>query len=150
MTGSETDSVYDDGMAVRREVLGEDHVDRATAGATAFSAPFQDLVTRLAWGEAWTKPQLDRRTRSCITLAILTALRCEDEIALHVRGAVRNGLAPEEIAEVLLHTAVYAGIPSANIAFRVAQRTLAELGLDAAMPASNGDGTTPPAQDRQS
>lgn len=146
MTDSQTNHQYDAGTAVRREVLGDDHVDRATAGATAFSAPFQDLVTRLAWGEAWTRPQLDRRVRSCITLAILTALRCEDEIALHVRGAVRNGLAPDEIAEILLHTAVYAGVPSANIAFRVAQRTLAELGHDAAMPATND---TPPAQGGQ-
>ena len=137
MTESEPDRQYGAGMAVRRDVLGDDHVDRATTGATAFTAPFQDLVTRLVWGEAWSRPQLDRRVRSCITLAILTALRCEDEIALHVRGAVRNGLAPDEIAEVLLHTAVYAGVPSANIAFRVAQRTLAELGHDAAMPATN-------------
>lgn len=114
------------GMRVRREVLGDEHVDRATAQATDFTAPFQDYITRAAWGEVWTRPGLDRRTRSAITLAVLTALRCEDELAMHVRAALRNGLTREEIGEVLLHTAVYAGVPAANTAFAVAQRTLAE------------------------
>ena len=116
-------------MAVRRQVLGDDHVDRAVAGTTSFSAPFQDLITRFVWGEVWTRPGLDRRTRSCITLAVLTALRCEDELAMHVRAALRNGLNPEEIAEVLLQTAVYAGVPAANSAFAIAQRTLADAGI---------------------
>jgi 4-carboxymuconolactone decarboxylase len=113
-------------MTVRREVLGDAHVDRATERTTEFTAAFQDHITRWAWGEVWARPGLDRRTRSCITLAVLTALRCEDELALHVRGALRNGLSADEIAEVLLHTAVYAGVPSANLAFRVAQRVLAD------------------------
>lgn len=123
------DAGYRAGMAVRRAVLGDAHVDRSAARTTEFSAPFQDLVTRMAWGEVWTRPGLDRRTRSCITLALLAALRCEAELAMHVRAAVHNGLTPAEIAEVLLHTAVYAGVPAANTAFDVAQRTLTDLGL---------------------
>ena len=121
------DPRYDAGMKVRREVLGDEHVDRATAAATDFSRPFQEFITRSAWGEAWTRDGLDRRTRSCVTLAILTALRAENEIPMHVRAALRNGLTPEEIREVLIHTAVYAGVPAANSAFAIAQRTLDEL-----------------------
>lgn len=115
-----------DGMKVRREVLGDAHVDRATANSTDFTADFQDFITRYAWGEVWTRPGLDRKTRSCLTLALLTALRAEGELPMHVRAALRNGLTPEEIKEVLLHTAVYAGVPAANSAFAIAQRTLAE------------------------
>jgi len=118
----------EDGMPVRRAVLGDAHVDRAIAGTTAFSAPFQDLVTRFAWGAVWSRPGLDRRARSVATLALLTALGHEAELAMHVRAARRNGLSPEEIGEVLLHTAVYAGVPAANRAFAVAQRVLDELG----------------------
>ena len=123
-----TDPRHDAGMAVRREVLGDAHVDRATERATAFSAPFQEYITRCAWGEVWTRPGLDRRMRSAITLALLTAGGHEAELALHVRAARRNGLTPEEIGEVLLHTAVYAGVPAANTAFAIAQRTLEEDG----------------------
>ncbi|MGA5302839.1 4-carboxymuconolactone decarboxylase [Nucisporomicrobium flavum] len=117
---------YDDGMAVRREVLGDTHVDRAVAATTEFTEPFQDFITRYAWGGVWTREGLDRRTRSCVTLAVLTALRCHDELPMHVRAARRNGLSPQEIAEVLLHTAVYAGVPAANSAFRLAQQVLGE------------------------
>ena len=120
---------HDDGMRVRREVLGDAHVDRAQARTTGFSRPFQEFITRTAWGEVWTRPGLDRRMRSAITLAALTAVRAEDELAMHVRAAIANGLTPEEISEVLLHTAVYAGVPQANTAFAVAQRVLAEMGL---------------------
>lgn len=120
-----TDPQYDAAMKVRREVLGDDHVDRAVAETTPFTAPFQDLITRFAWGEVWARPGLDRRTRSCITLAILATLRCEDEITMHVRAALRHGLTPDEIQEVLLHTAVYAGVPAASSAFAAAQRALA-------------------------
>jgi 4-carboxymuconolactone decarboxylase len=116
------------GEKVRREVLGDAHVDRATAAATDFTRPFQDYLTEAAWGSVWTREGLDRRTRSCLTLALLTALGCHEELAMHVRAAVRNGLTPDEIGEVLLHTAVYAGVPRANAAFAVAQRTLAEPG----------------------
>lgn len=121
---------HDAGMKVRREVLGDDHVDRAITGTTAFTAPFQDYITRAAWGGVWTRPGLDRRTRSAITLAVLTALRAEGEIAMHVKAAVRNGLTLEEISEVLLHTGVYAGVPAANAAFGIAARVIE--GLDPA------------------
>ena len=121
------DERYEAGMRVRREVLGDAHVDRATADATEFSRPFQEFITRAAWGEAWTRPGLDRRTRSAITLSVLTALRAENEIPMHVRAAIRNGLTPEEIREVLIHTAVYAGVPAANSAVALAQKTLDEL-----------------------
>jgi 4-carboxymuconolactone decarboxylase len=120
------DDRYEAGMKVRREVLGDAHVDRATANATDFSRPFQEFITRSAWGEAWTRPGLDRKTRSVITLSVLTALRAENEIPMHVRAAIRNGLTPEEIREVLIHTAVYAGVPAANSAFALAQKVLDE------------------------
>ena len=116
---------YTEGMAVRREVLGDAHVDRAVAATTGFTAPFQEFITRTAWGQVWTRAGLDRRTRSCVTLAVLTALHCHDELAMHVRAARRNGLSPDEIAEVLLHTSVYAGVPAANAAFKIAEATLA-------------------------
>lgn len=117
----------DKGMRIRREVLGDAHVDAAVTSTTDFTAPFQEFITRTAWGDIWARPGLDRRTRSCITLAVLTALRAEGEIAMHVRAALRNGLSRDEIAEVLLHTAVYSGVPAANAAFAVAAETLAEL-----------------------
>lgn len=116
------------GTAVRRAVLGDAHVDRASARTTAFTASFQDLITRYAWGEIWTRPGLDRRTRSCITLTALVAHGHLDELAMHVRAARINGLSPEEIGEVLLQCAIYCGVPAANSAFAVAQRVLAELG----------------------
>ena len=114
-----------EGMSVRRAVLGDDHVDRAVAGTTPFTAPFQDLITRYAWGEVWSRPGLSRAERSMITLTALAVLRQEQELALHVRAALRNGLSPEQIGEVLLQVAVYAGVPAANRAFAVAQQVLA-------------------------
>ncbi len=122
------------GMRVRREVLGDEHVDRAVAKTTPFTADFQDFITQVAWGDVWTRPDLDRRTRSCITLALLTALGRDHEIALHVRGAVRNGVSGREIAEVLIHTAVYAGIPAANRAFQIAEAVLNEIAAENAAP----------------
>ncbi len=116
------------GAAVRREVLGDAHVDRAVAATTPFTADFQDYLTRTAWGEIWTRPGLDRRARSCVTLAVLVTLGLHEELALHVRAARRNGLSAEEIGEVLLQTAVYAGIPRANAAFAVARRVIEEDG----------------------
>ena len=113
-------------MSVRREVLGDEHVDRAVERTTEFTADFQDLITRYAWGEIWARPGLDRRTRSCITLTALVALGREDELAMHVRAALRNGLTPDEIKEVFLHSAVYCGVPAANGAFAIAQPILAE------------------------
>jgi 4-carboxymuconolactone decarboxylase len=114
------------GEQVRREVLGDEHVDRSIERTSELTAPFQELLTRYAWGEVWDRPGLDRRTRSLITLAALTALGAENELGMHVRAAVRNGVSPEEISEVLLHTAVYAGLPRANAAFAIAQRVLEE------------------------
>ncbi len=122
------------GMAVRRAVLGDAHVDAASASATPFSQPFLDLVTRLAWGEVWTRPALDRRTRSAVTLAMLVALGRFDELAFHVPAALRSGLGRDEISEILLHSAVYCGVPAARSAFAVASRALAAPGT----PGSDG------------
>jgi 4-carboxymuconolactone decarboxylase len=115
---------YEQGMKTRREVLGDEHVDRAVANTTPLTEPFQDFITRYAWGDVWSRPGLDRKTRSCITLAALVSLRAENEIAMHIRAALRNGLTPVEIGEVILHTAVYAGVPAANAAFAIAQEVL--------------------------
>src|SRR3954454_6815677 len=123
-----SDDAYERGMRIRREVLGEEHVDRAVEQTNDQTRDFQDFITRYAWGEIWDRPGLDRRTRSCITLTALVALGRFDELALHIRGARRNGLTRDEIKEVLLQTAVYCGVPAANSAFAVAQRVLAEEG----------------------
>ena len=120
-------SDYERGMTTRREVLGDEHVDRAIERTTEFTADFQDLITRYAWGEIWSRPGLDRKTRSCITLATLVALGREEELAMHVRSALRIGLTADEIKEVLLHSAIYCGVPAANGAFAVAQKVLDEL-----------------------
>jgi 3-oxoadipate enol-lactonase/4-carboxymuconolactone decarboxylase len=117
---------YDAGIKVRREVLGDAHVDRALAQADEFSGDFQEFITRYAWGEIWNRPGLDRRTRSCITLTALVAGGHLDELAFHTRAALRNGLTPAEIKEVLLHAAVYCGVPAANSAFKVAQEVIRE------------------------
>jgi len=121
-----SDEAYERGMRIRREVLGDEHVDRATQHATEETREFQDFITRYAWGEIWSRPGLDRRTRSCITLTALVALGRFDELELHLHGARRNGLSDDEIKEVLLHTAIYCGVPAANSAFAVFQRVLAE------------------------
>jgi 4-carboxymuconolactone decarboxylase len=121
---------YDSGMEVRREVLGDEHVDRALARRTEFTADFQDLITRYAWGEIWTRPGLDRRTRSCITLTALVAGGHQHELAMHVRAALRNGLSPDEIKEVLLQAAVYCGMPAGLESFRVAEKVLDDLAAE--------------------
>ncbi|MET0820529.1 MAG: 4-carboxymuconolactone decarboxylase [Aeromicrobium sp.] len=123
-----TRDVHDAGMVVRREVLGDAHVDRAVAATTPFTADFQELITQYAWGSIWTRPGLDRRSRSLITLTALVARGHHDELAMHVRAARRNGLTPDEIGELLLQTAIYCGVPDANSAFRIAQEVLAENG----------------------
>ena len=128
MDPTSDDPTYEAGMQVRREVLGDAHVDRATANATAFTEDFQEFITKYAWGSVWTRDGLDRRTRSCVTLALLTALGHHEELGMHVRAALRNGLSAAEIGEVLLHTAVYAGVPAANSAFARAQEVLREEG----------------------
>jgi 4-carboxymuconolactone decarboxylase len=112
------------GMQTRREVLGDEHVDRAIANTTEFTAPFQDLITRYAWGEIWTRPGLTRAERSIITLTALALLRQEHELAMHVRGALRNGLSAAQIQEVFLQVAIYAGVPAANRAFAIANEIL--------------------------
>ena len=114
------------GMTVRREVLGDAHVDRATAAVSDFSADFQELITRYAWGEIWARPGLTRAERSIITLTALATLRQDEELAMHTRAALRNGLSREQIGEVLLQVAVYAGVPAANRAFAVAERVFAD------------------------
>jgi 4-carboxymuconolactone decarboxylase len=114
------------GMEVRREVLGDAYVDRAEASRTPLTEEFQDLITRYAWGEIWTRKGLDRHTRSCITVAMLVALNRNEELALHMRVALRNGVTEDELKEVLLQTTIYCGVPAANSAFGVAARVLAE------------------------
>lgn len=120
------DPAYERGMEIRREVLGSEYVDAAVGRTTPFTADFQGFITRYAWGEVWSRPGLDRRMRSCVTLTALIALGRLDELASHVRGALRNGLTEDEIGEILLQCAVYCGVPAANSAFAVAQEIIAE------------------------
>ena len=126
------DEIRARGLETRRDVLGDEHVDRAIARTTPFTEPFQDLITRYAWGEIWSRPGLDRRTRSCVTLTALVATGREHELAMHVRAALGNGVTREEIGEVLLQCAVYCGVPAANGAFTIAQRVFDELDAEAA------------------
>lgn len=126
MSGGSMSDRYEEGMRVRREVLGDEHVDRAIERTTQFTEDFQTLITRYAWGEIWTRPALDRKTRSCITMTALVAHGHYNELELHIRAALRNGLTEEEIKEVLLQTAIYCGVPAANSAFAVAHRVLEE------------------------
>ena len=114
------------GMKVRREVLGDAYVDRAEASLTPLTEEFQDLINRYAWGEIWTRPGLDRRTRSCITVAMLVALHRNEELALHLRAALNNGVTEEELKEILLQAAIYCGVPAANSAFHIAREVLRE------------------------
>jgi 4-carboxymuconolactone decarboxylase len=120
---------FDDGMTVRRSVLGDAWVDRAQANRTPFNGPFQDLITRYAWGEIWTRPGLDRKTRSCMTLSMLIALGAWDEYRLHVRAAFNNGLTVADIQEVILQAAIYCGVPKANHAIKEAEAIFAALGI---------------------
>ena len=118
---------YEQGISTRRAVLGDAHVDRAVKTGNDFNREFQDLITRYAWGEIWTRPGLARRERSLITLAMMVALGREEEFRLHLRAAFRNGVTREEIREVLLQTAIYCGVPAANSAFRMAQEVFTEM-----------------------
>jgi 4-carboxymuconolactone decarboxylase len=118
---------FDAGMEVRREVLGDEHVDRAQRSTTAFSAEFQDLITRYAWGEIWTRPGLPRHTRSLLTLALMVALNRNEEFSMHVRASANNGVTRDEINETLLQCAIYCGVPAANTAFQLAQKVFAEM-----------------------
>jgi 4-carboxymuconolactone decarboxylase len=118
---------FDAGMEVRREVLGDEHVDRAQRSTTAFNAEFQDLITRYAWGEIWTRPGLPRHTRSLLTLALMVALNRNEEFSMHVRASANNGVTRDEIKETLLQCAIYCGVPAANTAFHLAQKVFAEM-----------------------
>ncbi len=118
---------YEEGLKVRRAVLGDAHVDRSLARQNDFTAEFQDMITRHAWGEIWTRPALDRKTRSCMTLSMMIALNRADEFKLHVRGALNNGLSRDEIKEVILQAAIYCGVPAANAAMHLAQEIFAEI-----------------------
>ena len=129
-----TESRYETGMRVRREVLGDEHVDRALARQTDFDADFQRFITETAWGSVWARPDLDRRTRSLVTIALLAGLGRTEELALHLRASRNTGVDPREIAEVLLHVAAYAGIPAANTAFATAKAVLAAATDDAPAP----------------
>lgn len=122
---------YENGMALRRAVLGDKHVDRAQANLNEFNAEFQNLITRYAWGEIWTRPGLPRQTRSLMTIAMLVALNREEELRLHLRAAANNGVTREQIKEALLQAAIYCGVPAANSAFALAQRVFAEMDADA-------------------
>jgi 4-carboxymuconolactone decarboxylase len=118
---------YSSGMKVRRAVLGDAHVDRAEAAKNAFGEPFQDLITRYAWGEIWSRPGLPRHTRSLLTLSMMIALNRGDELRMHVRAAINNEVTREEIQEVILQSAIYCGVPAANTAFHIAQEVFAEI-----------------------
>jgi 3-oxoadipate enol-lactonase / 4-carboxymuconolactone decarboxylase len=130
MSSEGRDQIHARGMEVRRAVLGDAHVDGAVERTTPFTRDFQDLITRYAWGEIWSRPGLDRRTRSCITLTALIALGHQHELAMHVRAALHNGLTPAEIGEVILQSAVYCGVPAANSAFAIANDVLEEAGRE--------------------
>lgn len=121
---------FDEGLAVRREVLGAEYVEKSIASADDFNMPFQELVTEYCWGEIWTRPGLERKTRSLINLAMLTALNRPHEVKIHVRGALNNGCSKEDIQEVFLQTAIYCGVPAALDSFRNAREVFKEMGLD--------------------
>ncbi len=123
------DELFEKGLKVRREVLGPEYVDAALKNADDFNRPLQELVTRYCWGEVWTRPTLDRKTRSIMNLAMISALNRPHELKLHVRGAIRNGLTKDEIREVLLQVAIYCGVPAAVDAFRVAREAFREAGI---------------------
>ena len=138
MTAHELDQRYERGLQVRKDVLGAEHVAKSLADASDFSRPIQTLVTEICWGDVWTRPGLDRRTRSMLNLAMLTALNRGHELAAHVRGAVTNGVTETEIQEVLLQTAIYVGVPAALESFRVADRVLTELRGSDDPPSADG------------
>ncbi len=127
---------YDQGMTTRRTVLGEAHVERAEAAKTDFDAPFQALITEAAWGHLWSGDTLTKRERSIVTVALLAALGRSDELALHIRATANTGASPEDVREALMHAAIYAGVPAANHAFKIAKATYAEMGID---PSGGGD-----------
>jgi len=131
VSGPEPTQRHQTGMATRRAVLGDAHVDRASAATTPFDEPFQTFITEGAWGSVWSRPQLTRRERSIVTLALLAALGHDEEVAMHTRATANTGATPDDIREALLHVAVYAGVPAANQAFKIVKKTLAEMAGEA-------------------
>jgi 4-carboxymuconolactone decarboxylase len=131
VTDSEKGARFEAGMATRRSVLGAAHVDRASAAMTAFDEPFQTFITEGAWGSVWSRPNLTKRERSIVTLALLAALGHDEEVAMHTRATVNTGATPDDIREALLHVAVYAGVPAANRAFKIVKKTYAEMAGEA-------------------
>jgi 4-carboxymuconolactone decarboxylase len=127
VTDSNKDARFETGMATRRSVLGDAHVERASAAMTAFDEPFQTFITEGAWGTVWSRPNLTKRERSIVTLALLAALGHDEEVAMHTRATVNTGASPEDVREALLHVAVYAGVPAANRAFKIVKKTYAEM-----------------------
>ena len=123
---------YRQGMATRRAVLGDSHVDRAEAGSTDFDKPFQDLITEAAWGHVWSRPTLSKRERSIVTIALLAALGQDDEVAMHVRATVNTGASRDDVCEALLHVAIYAGVPAANHAIKIAKQVFEQMDADKA------------------
>jgi 4-carboxymuconolactone decarboxylase len=134
MNASEKSARYREGMITRRAVLGDAHVDRAEAGKSDFDAPFQDMITESAWGHVWSRPNLSKRERSMITIALLAALGHDDELAMHIRATANTGATREDIREALLHVAIYAGVPAANRALRIAKQVFAEADKAADTP----------------
>jgi 4-carboxymuconolactone decarboxylase len=130
MSDAKGDARYETGMATRRSVLGDAHVNRATAAMTAFDEPFQTFITEGAWGSVWSRPNLTKRERSIVTLALLAALGHDEEVAMHTQATANTGATPEDIREALLHVAVYAGVPAANRAFKIVKKTLAEMAAE--------------------
>jgi 4-carboxymuconolactone decarboxylase len=123
---------YRQGMATRRAVLGDNHVDRAEAASTAFDKPFQDLITEAAWGHVWSRPGLTKRERSIVTIALLAALGQDDEVAMHVRATANTGASRDDICEALLHVAIYAGVPAANHAIKIAKQAFEQMDAETA------------------
>jgi 4-carboxymuconolactone decarboxylase len=134
MNASERGALYREGMMTRRAVLGDAHVDRAEAGKSEFDAPFQDMITEGAWGHVWSRPNLSKRERSMITIALLAALGHDDELAMHIRATANTGATREDIREALLHVAIYAGVPAANRAIKIAKQVFAEADKAADTP----------------
>lgn len=142
--GATSQEIYDGGMAVRREVLGDAHVDRANANKDEFTEDFQDMITRIAWGGIWTRPGLPRQMRSAVTITAMVAHGHWEELAMHIRAALHNGLSRDEIKEILLQTAIYCGVPSANSAFKTAQQVFREIDTTHEEPAVPDTNPTPP------
>jgi len=139
MTDTSRSKRFDEGMATRREVLGDIHVNAAEAGKTNFDAPFQELITEAAWGHVWSRPQWSKRDRSIVTIALLAALGHHEEVAMHVRATANTGASRDDVCEALMHVAIYAGVPAANHAIKIVKEVYAQMDADTAVSAGSGD-----------